>query len=121
MAGPVNKWLLLVGAISAEVAATMLLRASIEHPAWSVGVVVGYVVAFALLGLTLRHGMAIGVAYGVWGAVGVALTAVLGAVIFDETLSLTSAVGIGVIIAGVLVVETGSRGSGEENAVEVGT
>lgn len=63
--------------------------------------------------------MAIGVAYGIWGAVGVALTAVLGAVVFGETLSLTSAVGIGVIIVGVLVVETGGHGVGDEQVVEV--
>lgn len=104
---PVYKWLLLAGAIVAEVAATMLLRASIEHPAWTVGVVVGYVVAFLLLGATLRVGMKIGVAYGIWGAVGVALTAVLGAVLFDEMLSAQAVVGIGVIVIGVLVVETG--------------
>ena len=57
----------------------------------SLSVLVGAVVANTLLGLTLREGMAIGVAYGIWGAVGVALTAVLGADDFGETFGSTSA------------------------------
>ncbi|MBM7369459.1 DMT family transporter [Gordonia hydrophobica] len=115
-----RKWLLLSGAIIAEVTATMLLRASIEHPVWTVGVVIGYVAAFALLGLTLRHGVAIGVAYGIWGAAGVALTAVFGAVLFDEVLSARAIVGVGVIVVGVLVVETSARPVSPDETVEVG-
>lgn len=116
----VKKWCLLGAAIAAEVTGTMLLRASIDAPGWSVGVVVSYLIAFAMLGLTLREGMAVGVAYGVWGAVGVALTALLGTVIFDETLSVTAIVGIGVIIVGVLVVHSGeAQGAVAEEPIDV--
>lgn len=104
-----KKWLLLAGAIVAEVTATMALRATVDHAAWIPLVVVGYLTAFLLLGLTLRTGVPIGVAYGIWGASGVALTAVLGAVIFGELLSIAAVAGIGLIIVGVVLVETGSH------------
>lgn len=104
-----RKWFLLGGAIAAEVTATMLLRATVDESAWVPLVVVGYVTAFILLGLTLRAGVPIGVAYGIWGAIGVALTALLGALIFDETLGTPAVAGIGLIIVGVVLVETGSH------------
>lgn len=104
-----RKWLLLGGAIVSEVIGTVSLRATIEHPGWMPVVVVAYITAFALLGLTLRAGIPVGVAYGIWGAIGVALVAVLGAVFFGELLSTTTIIGIGLIIVGVVVVETGAH------------
>ncbi|WP_455550553.1 SMR family transporter [Arthrobacter ulcerisalmonis] len=62
-----KKWLLLAGAIVSEVTASLALQAAQDHPAWYVVVGVGYVAAFSLLGLVLRQGMALGVAYGIWG------------------------------------------------------
>jgi small multidrug resistance pump len=64
----VRKWVLLTAAIITEVAATLSLRASQDNPAWLAVVVVGYLIAFVLLSLVLRAGMAVGVAYGIWGA-----------------------------------------------------
>jgi small multidrug resistance pump len=49
------------------------------------------------------------VAYGVWSALGIAATALLSAVIFDERLTGTLLVGLVAIVAGVLVVEIGSH------------
>jgi small multidrug resistance pump len=105
----VSKWWVLAGAIVTEVAATLSLRASQDHAAWLAVVVVGYLAAFALLTMVLRAGVPVGVAYGIWGAVGTAVTAVLGAVIFDDPFTWAIAAGIGLIIAGVLLVELGSR------------
>lgn len=102
-----------MGAIVAEVAGTMSLRAAIDHSGWVPLVVVAYLAAFVLLGLTLRAGMPVGVAYSVWGACGVALTALLGAVLFQELLSGLSILGIGLIIVGVVLIESGSGGAGE--------
>jgi len=105
----VRKWALLAAAILIEVAATLSLRASQDHSAWLVVVVVGYVGAFVLLTLVLRTGMAVGVAYGIWGALGTAGTAVLAAVLFGDRFTWPIAAGIGLIIAGVLLVEFGSQ------------
>ena len=96
--------MLLAGAIITEVIGTLSLRATVDHPAWIGLVAAAYLTAFVLLGLTLRTGMAIGVAYGIWGACGVALVALLGAVLFGESLSIPAIAGIAVITA------TGSDG-----------
>lgn len=104
-----RKWALLSAAIVTEVAATLALRASQDHSAWLALVVAGYAAAFTLLTLVLREGMAIGVTYGIWGASGTALTAVLAAALFGDPFTWPIAAGIGLIIAGVLLVEFGSH------------
>jgi small multidrug resistance pump len=109
----VRKWLLLGAAIVVEVAATLSLRASQDHSAWLVVVVAGYTGAFVLLTLVLRAGFSIGVAYGIWGALGTAGTAVLAAVMFGDPFTWPIVLGIGLIIAGVLLVELGARHSDE--------
>lgn len=109
-------WVLLAAAIVTEVAATLSLRASQDHAAWLVVVVIGYVIAFVLLALVLRAGLAVGVAYGIWGACGTALTAVLAAIIFRDALTWPIAGGIALIIAGVLFVELGARPPASDSA-----
>ncbi|MEU0539894.1 SMR family transporter [Nocardia sp. NPDC005978] len=104
-----RKWLLLVAAIGLEVAATLSLRAALDHPGWYILVATGYIGAFIALSLLLRAGMALGVAYGIWGASGVALTAVLAAVLFGDPLTAAMVAGIALVIAGVLCVELGSH------------
>jgi small multidrug resistance pump len=105
----VRIWALLFAAISVEVAATLSLRASQDHSAWLIVVVAGYVGSFLLLTMVLRAGMPVGVAYGIWGALGTAATAVLAAAIFGDPFTWPIAGGIGLIVAGVLLVEFGSR------------
>ena len=108
-----RKWLLLGAAIVVEVLATLALRASQDHSAWLVVVVAGYTGAFVFLTLVLRAGLPIGVAYGIWGALGTAGTAVLAAVIFGDPFTWPIVAGIGLIIAGVLLVELGARHTDE--------
>ena len=104
-----RKWVLLIGAIAVEVAATLSLRASQDHSAWLVVVAAGYLGSFILLTMVLRTGMPVGVAYGIWGACGTAATAVLAAVIYGDPFTWPIVLGIGLIIAGVLLVEFGSQ------------
>lgn len=78
-------------------------------PAWYVLTAVGYTASLALLALVLRMGMTVGKAYGIWGATGVALTAVLSAAIFGEPLTPLMGLGVLLVIAGVLLVEFGSH------------
>jgi small multidrug resistance pump len=105
----VRKWALLAGAISTEVAATLSLRASQDHSAWLAVVVAGYVASFILLTMVLRAGVPVGVAYGIWGALGTAVTAVLAAVLFGDPFTWPIVAGIGLIIAGVVLIEFGSH------------
>jgi small multidrug resistance pump len=104
-------WVFLIGAILAEVGATMSLRASggLTKKIWILPVAAGYLLAFVLLSLALSEGLALGVAYGIWAASGVALTAVLARFIFGEPLTRTMGAGILLISAGVLIVELGAN------------
>ena len=102
-----RKWAILVAAIVLEVAATLALRAAIDAPWWAVLTVAGYAGAFVALSALLRLGAPIGVVYGIWAAAGVALTAVLGTVLFAEPFTPLIGIGIAAVIAGVVLVETG--------------
>jgi len=106
-------WVALTGAILCEVVATLALRASegFRKRIWIIPVTVGYLASFYLLWLTLRLGMHVGIAYGVWTACGVALVALAGKVIFGEPLTPLMSLGIALIIGGVLTIEmTGAAG-----------
>ncbi|WP_217183166.1 multidrug efflux SMR transporter [Streptomyces sp. AC495_CC817] len=106
-----SAWPPLLIAIALEVGATLSLRAAegFTHPLWLIPVVLGYTGSLWLLSVVLDRGMPVGVAYGIWSAIGVVLTAVLGTVLFGELLSGVQIVGVGVIVAGVLLVELGSH------------
>ncbi|MEU6386694.1 SMR family transporter [Streptomyces bauhiniae] len=104
-----RKWLLLAAAILLEVTATLSLRGALDHPALYVLVALGYVGSFTVLALVLRAGLALGVAYGIWGASGVALTAVLAALFFGDPLTGVMGIGIALVIGGVLCVELGAQ------------
>ena len=102
-------WLLLAAAILSEVTGTLSLRGALDHPALYAVVVAGYVLSFVLLAQVLRGGMGLGVAYGIWGASGVVLTAGASALLFGESLTVLKISGILLIAAGVAVVELGSQ------------
>lgn len=104
-----NKWFFLAGAIVLEVTGSLSLKAAIDAPGFFALVAVGYLGSFTLLAGALRQGMPLGVGYGIWGASGVALTALLSAVIFGEPLTALMTVGIAAIIGGVLCVELGQQ------------
>lgn len=101
-----KQWFLLAGAITTEVAATLSLKAALNHPSWYIVVAAGYIGAFVFLTFCLREGMQIGVAYGIWGASGVVLAAVLSAAIFGEPLTAVMGLGMVLIISGVLTRRT---------------
>lgn len=103
------RWILLGGAIASEVTASLALQAAVDAPGWYALVVVGYLVAFAFLTRVLKAGMAVGVAYGIWGAAGVALTAVGATALFGQPLTGTMIAGLVLIVGGVLLVELGSQ------------
>lgn len=102
------QWAFLAAAIVLEVSGTLALRmATTGRRTWFVVVAVGYVGAFAALSAALSEGLGIGVAYGIWAATGVALTAVAARILFGEPLTPLMGVGIALIAAGVLLVEVG--------------
>ena len=101
-------WLFLIGAIVFEVAGTLSLRMAVDKKRWYAVVAVGYVLALVMLSLTLAGGMALGVAYGIWAAAGVAITAILSKYLFGEPLTWLMGLGIVLIVGGVLLIELGA-------------
>lgn len=62
---------------------------------------------YLLLGLALSRGLSVGVGYAIWAAVGSALIAILGVVVFRESLSAPAIAGIVLIVLGVVLIEVG--------------
>jgi small multidrug resistance pump len=106
-------WWYLGFAILAEVLATSALKAAdgFTRPLPSLVVVAGYGTAFYLLSLTLRV-IPVGIAYAIWSGVGTALIALLGWALFGQTLDGAALLGLALIVAGVLVIQLGSRAIG---------
>ena len=106
-------WLFLGVAIVAEVIATSALKASegFARLTPSLVVVAGYAVAFYFLSLTLRT-IPVGVAYAIWSGVGVTLITLTGWIVFQQALDTPALVGIALIVAGVVVLNTFSHSSG---------
>jgi small multidrug resistance pump len=103
-------WLYLSIAIVAEVIATSALKAAdgFTRLGPSLIVIVGYGIAFYFLSLALR-GIPVGIAYAVWSGVGIVLISVIGWLAFGQTLDAAAVVGIGLIMAGVIVLNVFTR------------
>ncbi len=104
-------YVFLAGAISAEIAATLSLRASdgFSKLGFTIVVVLGYIVAFTMLSFALQRDLPLGIAYGIWAAVGVAAVAVLSVPIFGESLSTLQIGGLLLVIGGVFALEIGAQ------------
>ncbi len=100
----------LLAAIASEVTGTLSLKLASDGRGlrWYGVVITGYLAAFAMLTATLKAGLPLGVAYGIWSAGGVAVTAIASRLLFGEPLTRTMVAGIALIMAGVLLVEIGS-------------
>ncbi|TDR94602.1 SMR family transporter [Enterovirga rhinocerotis] len=105
-----TNWIFLAAAIVAEVIATSALKASDGFSRlWpSVVTVIGYAIAFYCLSLTLRT-IPVGIAYAVWSGAGIVLISGVGWALFGQKLDAAAIVGIGLILAGVLVLNLMSK------------
>lgn len=97
-------------AIVAEVVATSALKASdsFSRPWPSVVVVIGYGIALWFLSLCLRT-IPTGIAYAIWSGVGIVLISAVSWVWYRQALDLAALIGLGLIIAGVIVVNVFSK------------
>lgn len=103
-------YLYLAIAIVAEVVATTALRAAQGFTVLlpSAVSIVGYVVAFYFLSLTLRT-MPVGIAYAIWSGVGIVLVSLAGWLIYKQLLDAPALLGMGLIMAGVIVINLFSK------------
>ncbi len=98
-------YLYLGAAIVAEVIATSLLKTSqgFTRLSPSVATVIGYAISFYCLAQTLGS-VPTGVAYAIWSGVGIVLISLIAWLVFGQSLDAPALIGMGLIVAGVLVI-----------------
>jgi small multidrug resistance pump len=103
-------YLYLIIAICTEVIATSALKKSEAFTKLvpSLIVIVGYSASFYLLSLTLKH-MKVGIVYAVWSGLGIVLVTIVGVFYFKQRVDLAGFLGLGLIIAGVVVLNVFSN------------
>ncbi len=77
----------------------------------SVIVLVLYSIAFYLLSQVVKV-IPLGITYAIWAGVGIVLTAIIGFMVFKQSLDLAAVVGIALIISGVIVINLFSTTTG---------
>ena len=101
-------YVFLMIAITAEVAATSMLRATDGFSRlWpTLACLTGYAISFAALAVTVKD-LPVGVVYAVWSALGTAAIVAIGAMFLGEPLTVPKVIGVSLIIAGVVTVNLG--------------
>jgi len=97
-------------AVIFETIGTTALQASQQFtkPIPSLIVVISYATAFYLLALTLKH-MPVGIMYAIWSGSGIVLIAIIGWVVFRQTLDLPAILGMTLILAGIVIIQVFSK------------
>ena len=97
-------------AIIAEVIATSALKASEEFTKVvpSLIVIIGYGASFYFLTHVLKT-IPVGVTYATWSGLGIVLVTIAGVILYKQTPDLPAVLGMGLIIAGVVVINVFSK------------
>ena len=100
-------WILLAIGVAIEVAATASLKLSdgFTKLGFAALTLLCFGLAFYLMSLVVKT-MPLGIAYSVWAGGGIAGVTLLGAVAFGQTLDGYAYLGVGLIVAGVIVLNT---------------
>jgi small multidrug resistance pump len=103
-------YLYLFVAIIFEVIATTALKQTdgFTRLLPSLMTILGYALAFYFLALTLRT-RPVGIVYAIWSGAGIILITAIGWLLFRQSLDLPALVGMGLIMAGVLVINLFSK------------
>ncbi|WP_155593818.1 DMT family transporter [Lysinibacillus cavernae] len=103
-------YLFLTLSIISEVFATTMLKLSdgftLLGP--SLAVALGYGISFYSLSLCLKT-LPLSLAYAIWSGVGTALTVIVGIMVWNDIFNLYSAIGIALIIGGVILLNQGDK------------
>lgn len=102
---PIQAYLYLACAIVAEVVGTTALKASdsFTRPLPSLVTVACYALSFYLLTFSLRV-LPTGIAYAIWSGVGIVLISAISWAVYGQRLDWPAIAGLGLIIAGVAVI-----------------
>lgn len=108
-----NTYLFLLLSIASEVIATTALKLSDSFTRlWpSLITVMFYIIAFWSLTIPMRT-IPTGIIYAVWSGAGIVLISLAGWIIYGQKLDMAALTGIGLIIAGVMVINLFSNSIG---------
>ncbi|MGE0284320.1 MAG: multidrug efflux SMR transporter [Rhizobiaceae bacterium] len=103
-------WIVLAVAIAFEVVATSALKETqgFTRLVPSLIAIIGYGLAFYFLSLTLKV-LPVGVMYAIWSGAGIVLVAIIGWLLFRQSLDVPALIGIVLILAGVLIINLFSQ------------
>ena len=106
-------YLYLAIAIAAEVIATTSMKAldGLNKPLPLFLVVVGYTISLWMLSLVVKT-IPVGIAYAVWAGLGIVLVSIAAVFIYQQRLDLPAILGMGLIVAGVVVIQLFSQSVG---------
>jgi small multidrug resistance pump len=103
-------WILLVVAIVLEVVGTTNMKLSEGFSKLVPSVLVLFFYALSIVALTFAvNRLDVSVAYAVWSGMGTALVAVIGIWFFQESLTITKLIALGLIIVGVAMLHLTSE------------
>ena len=110
MIAPYIPYIYLAIAVAAEVVATTALKASdtLSKPVPSAIMVVGYIITFLFMSLVMRS-LPVGITYALWSGLGIIPITIASIYLFGEILDLPAIIGIGMIICGIIVIQTFSK------------
>lgn len=106
-------YLYLMAAVLFETIGTTALKASEGFTRlWpSLLVIAGYSASFYLLAQTLKV-IPVGIAYAIWSGLGIFLITLIGWLVFKQRLDLPALLGLGLIFAGIAVIQLFSKTAG---------
>lgn len=104
------KYLFLALAIIFEVVGSSFIKASDGFTKLfpTTIVAVAYLICFYFLSLALKT-IPLGIAYAIWGGLGIVLTAIISVLVFKQKLDIPAIIGIVLIVAGVVVMNFFSK------------
>lgn len=104
------KYLFLSLAILLEVVGSSFMKASEGFSKlWpTIITIVAYIMCFFFLSQALKT-IPLGIAYAIWGGLGIVLTAIISVVVFKQPLDIPAIIGIVLIVAGVFVMNFYSK------------
>ncbi len=105
-------YLALSGAILCEVAGSAFLQKSAQFTKIGPTAIMAlfYITSFYLLSIALKS-LPLGIAYAIWGGLGIVLTAVISVVVFRQSLDAMAMIGIAMIVGGVVIMNAFSNAS----------
>lgn len=106
------KYLYLALAIVLEVLGSSFMKASdgFSKLLPTTITIIAYIACFFFFSQALKS-IPLGIAYAIWGGLGIVLTALISVIIFKQSLDLAAIIGIILIVAGVFVMNFFSKSS----------